>query len=184
MATIRLGKIMYENTLELAENKLLLLYILHQIGLPISNNQLTQIILENGFINYFTLQQYLSDLKSSNFIEYSEKDGRQRLTITEKGSKVLALFQNRISQPKVSIIDTYLKDHILNIKREVTVFSDYTIESDNTCVVNLKVTENDFILLDIKINVPSKKHAAQLCSKWKSNSSKMYNEILKTLLSD
>ena len=43
---------MFEDTLELAENKLLLLYIFDKIKIPITNNKITQIILENNFINY------------------------------------------------------------------------------------------------------------------------------------
>ena len=53
--------IMFENSAELAENKLLLLYILQVLKRPISNSQLTEIILENNLINYFTLQQYISE---------------------------------------------------------------------------------------------------------------------------
>ena len=53
---------MYENSLELAENKLLMLYILKSIKDPISNAQFTEIILENNFMNYFIFQQYLSEL--------------------------------------------------------------------------------------------------------------------------
>ena len=48
---------MYENSLELAENKLLMLYILKSIKDPISNAQFTEIILENNFMNYFIFQQ-------------------------------------------------------------------------------------------------------------------------------
>ena len=39
---------MYDSTLELAENKLLLLYIIKSIKYPISNTQLTDIVLENS----------------------------------------------------------------------------------------------------------------------------------------
>ncbi|MEG2354050.1 MAG: DUF4364 domain-containing protein, partial [Clostridium sp.] len=35
---------MYEDTLELAENKLLLLYIIDKIKIPVSNIQLTDIV--------------------------------------------------------------------------------------------------------------------------------------------
>ena len=61
-----------ESSLELAENKLLLLYILKTLRQPISNTQLTEIVLENSFINYFTLQQYVNELEEAQFIEYSE----------------------------------------------------------------------------------------------------------------
>ena len=60
---------MYENSSELAENKLLMLYVLKTINEPISNIQLTEIILENNFINYFTFQQYLAELEESKFVE-------------------------------------------------------------------------------------------------------------------
>lgn len=172
---------MYENTLELAENKLLLLYIIYSIKLPISNNQLTQIILENNFINYFTLQQYLSELESAGFTKYTQKDGKQRLIITDKGSKVLIMFKGRISAAKISVIDSYLDKNMNQIKNETTVISDYTIEKDNNFIVNLKVTENDQIIIDLKINVPSKKHAMNLCSKWKEDSSQIYNDIMNLL---
>ena len=54
---------MYENSAELAENKLLVLYVIKSLRQPISKTQLNEIILENNFINYFTLQQYISELK-------------------------------------------------------------------------------------------------------------------------
>ena len=49
---------MYDNTIELAENKLLLLYIIKSIKYPISHSQLTDIVLAKRVsINYFMLQQ-------------------------------------------------------------------------------------------------------------------------------
>ena len=68
---------MYENSAELAENKLLVLYVIKSLKQPISNTQLTEIILENNFINYFTLQQYISELEYSNFVKYIEKNEKK-----------------------------------------------------------------------------------------------------------
>lgn len=175
---------MYDNTLELAENKLLLLYVLNEIKLTISNNQLTQIILENNFINYFTLQQYISELVTSNFLEYAENNGKHKLLITNEGVRVLNLFHNRISQSKKEIIDNYLNKQIDNIKKEITVTSDYTIEKENNFIVNLKAIENDNILIDIKLNVVSNKQARDLCSKWKNDSSALYSKIITLLTED
>lgn len=175
---------MYENTQELAENKLLVLYILEQIKLPISNNRITQIILENNFINYFTLQQYISELHTADFISYSEKDGKSRIILSDNGRKVLSLFEDRISPVKKELVEQYLKEHIQSIKKEITVTADYTIEKNNSFIVNLKAVENDSILIDIKINVPTNNHAKKLCSKWKSSSSEMYNDIIQLLFKD
>jgi predicted transcriptional regulator len=172
---------MYDNTLELAENKLLLLYVFNEIKLSVSNNQLTQIILENNFINYFTLQQYISELVASNFLEYIETNKKHRLIITNEGIRALNLFINRISKTKKETIDDYLKKQIDNIKKEITITSDYTIEKENNFIVNLKAMENDSILIDIKLNVASNKQARDLCSKWKNNSSDLYSKIIQLL---
>lgn len=173
---------MFEDTLELAENKLLLLFIFNKLKFPVSNNQITQIILENNFINYFTLQQYLTDLLSSNFLKYTNETDKHRLVITEKGTRVLSLFKNRISENKIEAIDNYLNQKINNIKKEVAVTADYTIENNNNFIVNLKALENDSTLIDIKLNVGSNKDARDLCQKWKNNSSELYNKIIQLLI--
>ncbi len=175
---------MFEDTLELAENKLLLLFIFKKIKFPVSNNQITQIILENNFINYFTLQQYLTELLSSNFLKYTDETGNHRFVITEKGIRVLSLFENRISEDKMKAVDDYLSEKINNIKKEVTVTADYTIENKGNFIVNLKALENDSILIDIKLNVGSNKDARDLCHKWKNDSSELYNKIIQLLIND
>ena len=173
---------MFGDTSELAGNKLLLLYIFDKIKLPISNIQITQIILENNFINYFSLHQYISELVSSNFLEYTGEGVKNRLCITEKGSKVLSMFDEKLSKNKIEVIDEYLKTHLDKIKKEITISADYTIEGTNNYIVNLKATENNAILIDLKINVPSNKQARELCSKWKNNSSELYNNIMRQLI--
>ncbi|MCY6370579.1 DUF4364 family protein [Clostridium ganghwense] len=174
---------MYSNTSELAEDKLLLLYLLDKIKLPISNNKVTEIILENNFINYFTLQQYLTELANANFINYIEQEGKHRIIVSNKGLKVLSLFRNRISEVKIKAIDCYLKKQMESIKKEIAISADYTIEGNNY-IVNLKAVENNSILIDLKLNVASNKQAKDLCAKWKKNSSKLYNELFKVLINN
>ena len=118
---------MYENSSELAENKLLMLYVLKSIKEPISNTQLTEIILENNFMNYFTFQQYLAELAESKFVKYQEANDKKLLILTEKGDNVLSLFKDRISPSKISIIDEYIKEKIESIKKELTIHADYTL---------------------------------------------------------
>lgn len=175
---------MFEDTLELAENKLLLLYVFNEIKFPVSNNQITEIILENNFINYFTLQQYIGELISAGFLQNIEEENKHRYKITENGKKALSFFKDRISDSKLQVVDDYLKKHLENIKQEVTVTADYTIDKMNNFIVNLRASENDSILIDVKVNVGSNKQARELCAKWKNNSSDLYNKIITLLISD
>ena len=173
---------MYDNSLELAENKLLLLYILKNIRYPISNSQLTDIVLENNLINYFLLQQYLSQLISSEFLKYEESNEKQLICMTEKGEKVLSFFQDRISEKKIKLIDEYIKNCISNIKKELTITADYIPENNDTFIVKLKAVENETLLLDLRVSVGSKKQAISLCAKWKENPSDIYTKIISALI--
>ena len=59
---------MQNSSTELAESKLLILYIAKKIKMPISNISLTELILSNNLLNYFSLQQYIFELVSSDFL--------------------------------------------------------------------------------------------------------------------
>lgn len=176
--------IMFENTTELAENKLLILYILNSLNEPITNNQLTEIVLENNFMNYFTLQQYISELEISDFFKYEEHNDKKLLTITQKGRNVLSFFTDRISGSKISILQEYIAQKIGSIKKELTIQSDYTPINNDNYLVELKAFEDDSVLIDLKISVPNKKHATNLCSNWKNNYSSIYTEIINLLIID
>ena len=174
---------MYENSSELAENKLLMLYVLKSIKEPISNTQLTEIILENSFMNYFTFQQYLSELEESKFVEYQESNDKKLLILTEKGDNVLSLFKDRISPSKISIIDEYIKEKIGSIKKELTIHADYTLsDSDDSFIVDLKAIEDQALLMELKLSVPTKKQATSICNRWKENPSEIYTNIINILV--
>ena len=140
---------MYENSAELAENKLLVLYVIKSLKQPISNTQLTEIILENNFINYFTLQQYISELEYSNFVKYIEKNEKKLISITDKGEKVLSFFTDRIAPIKRDIINNYISATSENIKKELTIYSDYTIVNNDSYIVNLRAFEDESFLIDL-----------------------------------
>ncbi len=173
---------MLESTVELAENKLIVLYIIKKVNYPISNTQLAEIVLENNLMNYFIFQQYLTELISSKFIIEKLEDNKPLLLIADKGSRVLNLFSQRISSFKISIIDEYLKKHMAKIKKERTIHGDYTITEDNTFLVELKALEGNYTIIDLKLSVATKKQAQDLCNKWNNHSSELYNKILKTLI--
>ncbi|MDU4892065.1 MAG: DUF4364 family protein [Clostridium sp.] len=172
---------MFDNSLNLAEKKLLLLYIIDKIDLPISNIQLTEIVLENNFINYFTLQEYIDELISSNLIIKVNQNEKDRLTISSKGKEVLSLFKNRLSDEDINKLNTYIGVKMNLIKKEATISADYTIENGNSYVVSLSASENNIPLMEIKVTVASNKQARELCTKWKANPSDLYTKIIKVL---
>ena len=59
---------------ELAENKVLILYILSKINRTVTNSELLELVQSIEEINYFYFQQFLIDLKENRYLlEYEEE---------------------------------------------------------------------------------------------------------------
>ena len=175
---------MFENSSEeLASNKLLILYILDKVKMDLTNSQITQFIMETELMNYFSLQEFLSQLIESNFVQIFSESNKEFYCLTNKGIQALEYFLGRIPQDIKDKIDVYTvknKDQILN---DTQVKSDFIKVSDNEFIVSLKVIENQTNLIDLNLNVSSDKQAKLICDNWKNNASHLYSDIIQLLIS-
>lgn len=167
---------------ELAENKLILLYIIDKINLAITNSQITKVVLGNKFMNYFTLQQILNELCESNFLNTVNSDGKEAFIITENGKQTLSFFQNLIPTGIKGRIDSTIQDIRKNIKTELLITADFVSESENKYFVNLKMNEELFNLIELKLTVGTKNDARLICNNWKDYSQEIYSDIINILL--
>ncbi len=174
---------MFQDTSELADNKLLLLYILDSIDMPVTNSHITQIVLENNLINYFALQQYLSELASSGFISDSIEGSKHSLKITKSGKETLEFFQGRISQSKRDTVDSYLEINLPEIRNELEITAEYEPTKDNSFMVSLRLAGKKGPLIDIKVPARTNAEAKSMCSQWKENSRELYYSITELLKS-
>lgn len=171
---------MFDNKI-LAENKLILLYILNKLDLPISNQQYVNYILENKFMNYFSLQEYINELIKSDFIQNTVFEDVNCYIITTKGKKVLDYFVKHIPENIISQINKNLSDIRHLIKEELFITADYITESENTYQIQCKIKENKFDLIDLHLSVGTKKDSIMICSNWKKHTQEIYNEIIAAL---
>lgn len=70
---------MYDNTRALAENKLIILYLIEKIEIPLSNSEIWQFALEKNLMDYFSVQQYLSELVESGLLEMTTENNQYPL---------------------------------------------------------------------------------------------------------
>ncbi|MCR2045334.1 DUF4364 family protein [Anaerosalibacter massiliensis] len=171
-----------DSTEELAQNKLLLLYIIDKSDAPLTNGEITEFVLENNYMNYFLVQQFLSELIESKFIEYTKKEGKERYTILKKGKLTLNYFINKIPNEVKKDIDIKFQVKKEEIERETQIIGDYYKKGKNEYVVNLKLVEKDSTLFSLYLNVVSSQQAKMICDNWKSSPDKVYQEILNTLI--
>ena len=173
---------MFDDKSKSALNKLIVLYILDKIEIPLTNTQITNIILENNIINYFSLQECVAELEKSDLVKLEESQGKLTYQISEAGQRAVSMFLNKISKSKITLMNDYIKKNKDSIKKESEVFADFYKNNENEYVVNLKVIENEIILIDLKLNVVSAKQARLICDKWNNSSSKIYGQIMDSLI--
>jgi len=171
-----------DNTEELAQNKLILLYIIEQSPFTFSKKELNEFILERNYMNYFFLQQYLSELVNSEFIEIVREDNFDKYKITENGKLVLDYFNNKIPSK--------LKDELKEefnlvksmIKTKSQVVAEYYPKENGEYIANIKLVENDNVLFSLYLNVASLEQAKLICTSWEEKTDEIYVDILNTLI--
>lgn len=172
------------NTEELAQNKLLLLYIIKFSNKDFTNNELTEFVLERNYMNYFFIQQYLSELVNSNFIEKVNIDSKEVYRLLEKGDVALSYFEDRIPNSIKEELDNEFNRFKSENKKETQVVSDYYQKENNLFVVNLKLVENEDVLFSLYLDVASKEQADLVCERWKNDTEHIYKNIIKLLTED
>lgn len=169
------------STNEIAQNKLILLYLFKKIEIPLSSLQVYKIILENNFMNYFILQHSLDELAEQGMLDSSRNDGRHFYRLSGEGEKMVGLFLNKLPLGIKKRIDDSAKTIRKQIRNETLITADYTPESETEYTVSLGVREDSFPLIDIRMTVGTRKDAIAICRNWKENSQSMYSEIIKSL---
>ncbi|MFZ5969004.1 MAG: DUF4364 family protein [Bacillota bacterium] len=172
------------NSEQQAEQKLMLLYIFNQFEIPLTNDQITQFVMENDYMNYFLLQQFLGELVSSGMIEYSSNEKKYFYLITEKGKNALIFFKGRLSKSLKDSIDMTVEQKKQVMSREMEIRAEYEKKKENEYIVDLQVIENDTSLIELKLNVASNKQAKLICDKWRKEAPELYGSIIHLLIKE
>ena len=172
---------MLNDIIELADNKLLILYIIKKLKHPCTNAYITDIVLNNNFFNYFLLQQYLNDLVESNYLIIIDSKNESLYKLAPRGKKILEMFQNRISQFKIDCFNSYM--NTISKKEETfEIETNYSkLKSDNY-VLELKFNKNEKEVLFLKLNLDSKENIESIIKNCNDNPKNLYNLLMSSLL--
>lgn len=169
---------------ELSLNKLLILYMLDSIDMPIANTIITEFILESGYTNYFSLQEYLSQMEDDKLIDKEEDSRKTLYTLTSIGKVTLELFHTRIPTHIKKMAKSYLHENKYELKNMVEIFADYIPQEDDEYAVHCIAKENNSILFELKLLVYDKETAINMCNKFKTSNHEIYKLLLLELSSE
>jgi len=162
--------------------KLIILHMLDKVDFPLTNSQISEFILNEGYTNYFTLQQTLSELSASGFIHEECTHSRTFYHLTEDGLQTLQFFRNDISPAIQDDINEFLTQKKYELKNEVSVKSDYYPNSNGDFSVRCQVIEHGSPLIDLTLTAPTEAEAQTMSNNWSKKNQEIYASIMTSLL--
>lgn len=162
--------------------KLIILYMLNKVDFPLTNSQISEFILDEGYTTYFKLQQALSELTESGFIREESTHSRTFYHLTEEGRETLHFFKNDISTAIQEDIDSFLKEKNYELKNEVSVKSDYYRNTNREYSIHCQVVEQGVPLIDLTVTAPTEKEAETIANNWQQKNEEIYAWIMAHLL--
>ena len=165
----------------LAENKVLILYILNKLNEPITNDALLRLVLSVMDMNYFYFQQFLLDLLDNKYIACFEQEEKNVYLITEKGKETLKLTSNILPGIIKLKVDTSFKNELSSVAEEESITAEFTPRSENDYTVTCKINENNSCIFEVSVFAGSREEAKKIVDNWKENAYRIYPEILNSL---
>lgn len=166
---------------ELAQNKLIILYVLSSSPYNFNNEKLTNFFLNNDIMNFFLIKQYVSELINAELIS-SDSNGNYYLT--DLGTTSLDLFIQKIPKDLMEKIKSHIDDYNKGIKLEKEVQGIIEEDSFGKFNVALKLIENHQDIFKIELSASSREEADLIVKNWKKNIDSIYLSTLESLYSD
>ena len=164
-----------ENQKKLAENKLIILYLLKNADCILSNLQILKLLY------YYYFQHILSDLVEKNYILSYKEDEEWLYQITPEGKEVLELTENMLPGIIKHNLDLIIRDLLSDVKTELTISAEYIPDDGEQFITKCKITEGHKNIFEVNVLCENQAQAKKMAENWKNSSSKYYQDILKLL---
>lgn len=169
---------------ELSLNKLMILFLIEKAGLPLSNTQISEFLLDSGYTDYFSLQEYLSQMIDAGIVKSSKITSHTLYDIMPLGNETLEFFENRIPESIKDDMVLYLKNNKYDIRSKFEVVADYIPEKSGDYLVQCIAREDGTNLVEVNLRVSEKEEALKICDTWELKSHEIYKRLLHDLLNE
>ena len=171
-----------DNITTLAENKVLILYILYLLDKDIRQDDLFKIISSINDINYFYFKQIIIDLIDSRLVGTYTKDEEQVIKITTDGKNAYDLTKDVLPGILKLKADNVFQKEMSSIENEASVIAEFIPKNENEYTVKCKIVENNETIFEVKTFAGSRERAKNIVDNWNKNANIIYPKILNMLL--
>ena len=168
----------------LAENKVLILYILNLINNDIKQDDLFKLISSINDMNYFFFKQILTDLIDSKLVGTYTKEEEQVVKITTEGKNAYILTKDVLPGILKLKADSVFKKEFASIENEASIIAEFIPKNENNYTVKCKIVENNETIFEVRTFVGSRERAKKIVDNWNKHANSIYPEMLNLLLKE
>ena len=165
----------------IAQNKLLILYLLKSINIQLSELQILRIVSENSWLNYFDLKECMFELIEGRLVEQRETPHGTFYAITELGQTTVFYLEKELPDSQRKAIDAYCDANRDALRLETELSADYIKIDEGEYRVMLKILENQQPVFELSLITWSKNSAEAFIRKWKDVAPAIYKSTYDTL---
>lgn len=163
--------------------KLMILYMLDNADYPLTNADISDFILLMDYTNYFTIQQALSDLETSDLITAeSESKNTTLYRITSNGRITLSFFHDKISDAIKKDILQYFSNNNISLRKNTSVVADYYKNYANKYTVRCQIMQKDMVAFELSFQIEGKEQAEMVCENFKKDNEEIYAYLMDMLI--
>ena len=167
-----------KNKEKLAENKLMILYLLQKSNCTLNNLQMQSLLYDVEDFNYYYFQHIISELVAQDYIANYKQGNEWLYEITTQGKEVLKLTGDILPGIIKLKLDTIIKEQLSKVQNEVAITAEYIPENDNEYITSCKITESHKVLFELDIFSASKEQAKLIADNWKLHANEYYPKII------
>ncbi len=160
------------------EQKILILFLVDKMEVPISDSKLTEFILESNYMNIFRLRECLHELEQANYIEKTTDNSTARYFITESGMQALDHFHKQVPTVIKNNIIKFVEENRSAIRRDYEITANIFPDNNGEILVRCGAYDNGVLLMELNVNVYSNRDARVICNNWKTNANSIFNTII------
>lgn len=161
--------------------KALILYILKYAEKPLNRENLTEIVLDDGLVEYFDFTQALQKLLEDGLVDIAAPDEQNSYVLTEPGRQTEALYEANLPFNVRKKNLAAMMRVLAQIKRESNTHTEIA-PVDGGFLVTCSLTEEDRLLLQYSVLVPDELQAHMIADQFIKQPTEKYQGIMSLLI--
>lgn len=168
---------------EIADVKGLILFLLKEANCILKESQLTDVMMEDGLVEYFDYTQAMEQLLLTGLTDIASLEETGSYRITDAGREVVEEYEKRIPYNVRSKTLDALKRNLRQKREEDQIFTEIS-PSPSGYTVCCNIKEGDETMLSYEVLVPDQRTAYYAAERFRENPSLYYQKMLEIVLDE